>query len=576
MNNRAAALPWRRLIKVGKPFWVSGARKNAFLHLAAVLALMLANAGVNFLSGKTTGAVMTAIENQSTADLRWWIVAWVASIAVATPVQVFYAYFRTRLALLWRDWLSKDLFSSYFARQVYLRLTRKKDLDNPDQRMAQDVDSFCNSAVGLSVSIIDALVNVVMFIGVLWSFSGTLTLTVIAYSGIGSVVVFLIGRSLVDLTFELNKTEGDLRFGLGEVRREAESIALYCGEELNKDKADTRLDRVIATLMRIMRVHRNMQLFTNPFYALVPVIPAAIMAQLYFGGSIKFGDITQASMAFQSVFSGLTFLVGQFGGIASFAAIVNRLGGFVEGMEQVGSQPEGKRIDVREGADIVFERVTIFGATAHEVLVDELTVAVDAGRSLLVTCPDGAASTAVLKAASRLVSSGSGKLQLPPAGEILYIDRAPYVPPCTLREAMSYPSGEPLADDERLDQILNLLDLCDLPALASGFDTEQDWRETLSASQLQRLGLARIINLKPKYVLIDQTSSTGHDTEKLLYTLLTSISASFITAGNDTTLAGFHTQVIEIATGGAWKNSPAKAIKRPSAGAARGSVSLIS
>lgn len=306
---------------------------------------------------------MTAIENKSTDDLKWWLIAWVVSIAIATPVQVFYGYFRTRLALVWRDWLSKDLFNSYFARQIYLKLTRRKDVDNPDQRMAQDTDSFANSAIGLFISILDALVNVIMFIGVLWSFSGTLTLTVVLYAGAGSVIVYLIGRSLVDLAFQQFKTEGDLRFGLGEVRREAESIAMYRGEGLAKHRSRLRLERVIATLMRIMNVNRNMQLFTNPFYALVPVIPPAILASIYFAGGIKFGEITQATMAF-------------------------------------------------------------------------------------------------------------------------------------------HPAGQTVNDDSRLVQILALVDLADLPARAQGFDTETNWREMLSASQLQRLGLARIINLKPKSVPI--------------------------------------------------------------------------
>lgn len=563
MNNFANALPWKRLVKVGRAFWFSDQRKNAYMHLAAVLVLMLANAGVNFLMGKTTGAVMTAIENKSTADLKWWLIAWVVSIAIATPVQVFYGYFRTRLALVWRDWLSKDLFNSYFARQTYLKLTRRKDVDNPDQRMAQDTDSFANSAIGLFISILDALVNVIMFIGVLWSFSGTLTLTVVLYAGAGSVIVYLIGRSLVDLAFQQFKTEGDLRFGLGEVRREAQSIAMYRGEGLAKHRSRLRLDRVIATLMRIMNVNRNMQLFTNPFYALVPVIPPAILASIYFAGGIKFGEITQATMAFQSVFNGLTFLVSQFGGIASFAAIINRLGGFMEAMEEANAQQPGKHLDVVQGADIALDKVTIFGATDDQVLVRELTVAVPAGQSMLITCPDDGPSTSLLRALSGLDVSGQGKLQLPPPDQVLYIDKAPYLPTCTLREAMSYPAGQLVNDDNRLGQILSLVDLSDLPARANGFDTETNWREMLSASQLQRLGLARIINLKPKYVLIDEASSTlERDNEKLLFALLTSIGTTFITAGNGTSLAKFHTHVVEIAHDGSWKHVPASEYDR--------------
>ena len=560
MKTLANALPWKRLVKVGKPFWVSESKWTGFLHLGLVLGLLAANAGVAYFINRNAGEWMESIQLKKVDDFYYYTAVYAGLILLATPVQVFYGFFRTRLALVWRRWLSTRLFAGYFSNLAYLKMTRDKDLDNPDQRMAQDVDSFCNSSVGLFISLLDAIVNVVMFAGVLYMLSGTLTLTVIGYSALGSLIVIFIGRALVNLTFNQMKTEADLRFGLAEVRREAETVALYRGEALAESQAKTRLGRVIDTLMSIMGVNRNIQLFTAAYYMFVPLIPAAIIAPLYFSGHAKFGDITQATMAFQAVFNGATIIIGQFGGITAFTATINRLGSFLEGLEAAGIEqlPPGKRIEVSEANEVVFDKVTIVTPDTDRKLIVDLTVNVGKGKSMLVTGPDGSGKSSLLRVLTGIWTSGSGKLQRPAVGEVMFLDKSPYLPAMTLREALCFPVKSSPCDEERLRQVLNLVDLGDLPTKANGFETEQVWRELLSPSQQQRLALARIINMKPMYVVIDEASaSLEAENEKLLYQLLTTIGATFVSAGNGNALVKYHTQVLELAGDGSWKLFPA-------------------
>lgn len=560
MNKIMNALPWRRLIMIGKPFWTSEARMSGFLHLGGVLALLAANAGVNYLVNRTAGAWMTSIEKKHIDDFYYYLMVYGGLILAAAPVSVYYGWLRTRLALVWREWLSSTLFDGYFSNQAYLKMTRDKEMDNPDQRMAQDVDSFCNTAVGLFISLLDAIVNVVMMAGVLYTLSGRLTLIVIAYSAIGSLIVVLIGKGLVALSFTQIKSEADLRFGLAEVRREADGVALYRGEQLARAKAKLRLRKVIATLMNIMNVNRNIQFFTNPYNMLVAVIPPAIMAPLYFSGKAQFGDITQATMAFATVFNGATFLIGQFGGITNFTTIINRLGSFREGIEAAGVEqiPPGKRIEVSESNEIAFDRVTISTSDFSRNLIVDLTVDIGKGKSLLVTGPDGSGKSAVLHVLAGIWRAGTGKLNCPSTMDVMYLDKAPYLPPMTLREALCFPVREKACDDERLKQILNLVDLPDLVTKSGGLDTEQNWREILSPSQQQRLALARVINLKPKYAVVDEASAALEaENEKLLYTVLAALGTTVVSAGNGNALAKYHTQVLELAGDGSWKLYPA-------------------
>ncbi len=182
------------------------------------------------------------------------------------------------------------------------------------------------------MSLVDAAINVLTFITVLWVIAPPLAFTVMVYSTMGLLVVSVIGKSLVGFNFQLMKNEADLRATLTQAR------TTTAGQEVDSEaltvKVKGKLADVVATLMDILKVNRNIQLFTNIFNALVSLIPVVIVAPSYFAGDIKFGTITQAVLAFGAVFNGATVIIGQFSGISSFAAITNRLGYLIEVMDQ--------------------------------------------------------------------------------------------------------------------------------------------------------------------------------------------------------------------------------------------------
>jgi vitamin B12/bleomycin/antimicrobial peptide transport system ATP-binding/permease protein len=61
---------------------------------------------------------------------------------------------------------------------------------------------------------------------------------------------------------------------------------------------------------------------------------------------------------------------------------------------------------------------------------------------------------------------------------------------------------------------------------------------------------------QPAYAVIDEaTSALESDNEKLLYTLLTSLGTTVVSAGAPS-LSKYHTQVLELAGDGTWKLFP--------------------
>lgn len=551
-------LPWKRLYKIGKPFWVSEKRLIALGHLGAVLALLCTDTAMAIYIGHTAGKFSNALQLKATEDFYKYLALYVGLLVLQTPVQVFYGYLRTRLALLWRSWLSTDLFRRYYENQAHRKLTLNTEIDNPDQRMTQDVDTFCNSAIGLSISIIDSLFKVLSFIGVLWIISRTLTGTVLGYAAAGSVIAVLIGKSLVWLAFQQTKNEADLRFKVASARAEAESIAFCKGEPIAFAQARMALKNVIDILLRIAAVNRNIQLFTTCYNLLMPLIPMAIMAPYYFHGEIEFGKIAEAGIAFAAIFNGSTLLIGQFQGISGFAANINRLGGFIEAIEDINAEkvPAGPHIEVSEGKDIVFDDVSVFGPNPQHPIVDELNLRIPAGSSLLITGPHPAQTSALVRVMAGFWTAGSGRLQRSSFDNTMFLPQDPYLPNCTLRQFLSVPDG---VDQARVKQVLQSVTLGHVFDLAGGLDSEQNWKTLLSKSEVHRLVLARVVLGKRECVIADEITYAVEPGETaLLYAILGTLGSTVISVGQPAQLAQYHDQVLELLDDGTWRLYPAK------------------
>ncbi len=336
MKNILLDIPWRRLMSVGKPFWASEDGKTGFKYLITILLLLTAKTYLAVFVVRTAGNFMTAIEQKSLGNFYLYLAFSVVAICFTVPIEVYYNLTKTRLSLLWRNWLSDSFIHRYFVQRHGMSIENASEIDNPEQRITQDVDSFCNSSVRLSITILDAAVSVCTFMFVLWNLSTTLVCTVIIYSTVGLLVVSHIGRALIELSNRQIAIEADLRATIKDARVELDKASSRKSDRsLTKavNESKLRLTSVMDTLTNIMLVHKNIQLFTGTYNHIMPLIPAVIMTPAYMSGDIEFGAITQAVLAFTAVFNGATVLIGHFGDISHFAAIVNRLGSLEEGMK---------------------------------------------------------------------------------------------------------------------------------------------------------------------------------------------------------------------------------------------------
>jgi len=544
-----------RFCAIAKPFWVSNLRWKALALLGGVIALLVGATVLNVVNAFVMGKFTTAMQAQDVHGFYKYIALYAAVIIGGTPIMVYYGYLRTKLALVWRSWLTADLTSKYLSKLAYYKLAGDPEIDNPDERITQDVDTFCNMTVGLSISVCDALFTIFSFAGVLWSMSLPLTFGVVLYALLGSFVSIWIGKKLIPLNFQHVKAEADLRYSVADVRRDFESIAFYRGEKRVKLQILRHLSVAMRNLTGIMNVNRNMGFFTHGYYSLVPIIPLAIAAPLYFAHHMEFGDLTRASVAFGSIFAGMSLLVSQFGALSAFAANITRLGSFIESLEKYSAPAvKGARVIELLPADyLAAEAVDVLTPDGSRALVRELNFRVDPGSSLMIMGPSGAGKSSVLRALAGIWTVGKGKVYRPDPGETMFLPQRPHVPSSTLRAALCYPRTMTCATDSHLLALLKLVRLEEL-AERYGLESEQNWRDVISLGQQQKLSFARLLLHRPKYAILDEaTSALDEESERYLYEQLKATGSTLISVGHRASLLVHHERLLTInGDGGSW------------------------
>ena len=276
-------IPWRRLINVGRPFWVSTKMRTAYLHLFAVLMLMAMNIALQVINNFVQGKVARSIQHWDTSDIKFYLLLSLLLVVLQDPVMVFTSRMRSQLILIWREWLSTSLFHRWYdvtTKPYFWIITRRKDVANPDQRMTQDPDSFTTSTITLLTSYLEASAQIVSWAGVLLSLSYEVTWAAIGCALVSTAMVIMIGNKLVGLTNQQMDAEADLRITAGRAREGAEAIAFGKGEEVAESQAVSKLRKTIGVYYQMIIVNMNIQLFTTGWNLIMPLVPTAILVYM--------------------------------------------------------------------------------------------------------------------------------------------------------------------------------------------------------------------------------------------------------------------------------------------------------
>lgn len=528
-----------RVWKLTKPFWVSEERWIARGLLVAVVALSLLLVYLQVQINLWSNKFYNSLQERQEADF-WALIAYFGLLAACfIAVAVYANYLQALLKLRWRRWLTEVYVGEWLGtRAFYLLEQQPQGTDNPDQRIAADLNAFADQTLGLALAFLNAGVSLVSFLGILWVLSGALELDLpilgavsipgymvwvaILYAAIGTWLAHAIGRPLIGLNFEQERREADFRYSLVRVRENAESIAVYGGEEQERTGLVQRFAEVVRNALGLMIANKRLQWFTTGYGQIAIIFPYLVTAPRYFRGDFRLGDVMQTAAAFGKVQESLSIVVDAYASIASWKASVDRLTTFHEAIAAAAAIERREHIRCAahardEDAALELDKVSI-SLPDGLPLLPATNLRLEPGRHTVITGPSGIGKSTLFRVLCGIWPWGDGQVRQPAGSRVLFLPQRPYLPIGTLRDALAYPFGPGHTSD---DDLRELLHACHLGNYAGRLGESDNWGRRMSPGEQQRLGFARALLHQPDWLFLDEaTSALDSAMETELYDLL--------------------------------------------------------
>lgn len=558
----------KRVVKLAMPYFKSEEKWKA---RGLLLAIILLNLGTVYMAVQFNDWNRVFYDALQAKDepVFWQQLTRFTYLAFASIAIAVYKFYLTQvLEMRWRKWMTTHYLQRWLNNQTFykLELTRfakaqsdksALNTDNPDQRISEDVNQFTTQTVSLCMGLLNSVVTLVSFVGILWALSGAFSFAfggtsytipgymlwaAVIYCVVGSVLTHYIGRSQIKLNFFQQKYEADFRHHMIRVREYSESIALDKGEKVEKTQLDKRFTTVISNYLKLIKAQKNLIWFTSFFGQAAIIFPFLVASPRFFSGAIQLGQLMQISSAFGQVQNSLSWFVDSYSGLASWRATTDRLTSFDENMT-ASEALLPTQTAINTSSNSLSTNDLTLSLPNGKVLLAHAALNAQAGDSILLNGPSGSGKSTLFRAFAGIWPFSKGQIQMP--ANAMFIPQHPYFPNGTLRDALAYPEPASKYDDAALQTALT--DAL-LPQLASRLDDTEAWGQMLSGGEQQRLAIARVLLKKPQWIFADEaTSALDVEAENTLYKRLLAgvliAKGAIISIAHRPSVAAFHNTI---------------------------------
>ncbi|MBE9226696.1 ABC transporter ATP-binding protein/permease [Phormidium sp. LEGE 05292] len=552
----------QRFWTIAKLYWCGNEKWGAIALLLTLIALVLVSTQVKVLANTQQGNILSTLVAKDVNG--FWTTTWkLFGLSLMLPtIWCAYHYTRKKLVLYWRRWLTHHFLGKYSRNRAFYELSQfQQKIDNPDQRIAEDINKFADGFLLFFFDMFNAGSQIIAFSAVLWIISPTLMVVLVIYAVSGTLLtIWLFGTKLVRLNFEQLKKEANFRFGLVRLRENAESVAFYRGEAQEFNQVKHLFNQVFKNYNNILFWQDLIVNIGGSFYYYIPsFLPALIIAPQIFSGELEIGKLAEAQGAFNTLSWEIHVIIRTFKELAGFAAGIERLSEFYNFLQQpkkgiISSSIQHTIINTVEDSCLALQDLTLYTPNYQRTLFQDVSVKLQSGQGMLIMGASGCGKSSLLRAIAGLWNSGNGTIIRPKLEEILFLPQRPYMVLGNLRQQLVYPLVNDTISDRELHQVLQEVNLPNLVERSGGFDIEKDWGDVLSLGEQQRVAFARLLISKPKYVILDEaTSALDVKNEENLYRHLLGTQTTFISVGHRPTLFKYHHLILELLDTDKWE-----------------------
>lgn len=546
--------------------------KSEEAMLLTIQSLMLVSRSfISLRIARKGGDGLQAVMERSWKKFFFVLGDFFVSGVAASVVNSALKYLTNSITVAFRRRLTAYVHERYLADRAYYHagVLRVGNLDNADQRIAEDLNQFCHTAADLFGRTFKPLLDVVLSTARMGENMGYGGLAVLySYFFASGAVIRAVSPPFGEYIARTQRLEGDFRRMHSRLITHAEEVAFLDGAERERGILDAKLESTTTWSQFYFYLQFKQgvvdQYFVKYFASMIgwPVLAFPFLAS---SGARSGSEIAaryrESDTLIQSASSSIGDLMMVYKKLQRLAGFTARV---AELLEAVDSRGEGRGESTTEaeassvGAGVIssseeygvrFDRVTVY-APDGRLLVKEVNLALDPGENLFVTGANGAGKTSLFRVLAGLWKPSSGTVYRPDVTSdaadgfrVFYVPQRPYLVNGSLRDQVMYPlPGDSARDADVLEALsrVNLLKL--VRANPRGLDrAPHDWADVLSGGEKQRVGLARLYFHKPRYAVLDEaTSAINPDEEGAFYAHLGALGITAFSIAHRMELKRFH------------------------------------
>lgn len=556
-----------RFWQTGRGFWGQKQGITSWALTAGLLAVIVSVVAASYAMNAWNRAIFDSLQNKDAGAVAKLSLLYFLILAISVGLSTAQVGLRMGLQRRWRGWMTNRLVDQWLRGGRYYQLNLVRgDHANPEQRISEDLRIATESPVDFVSGVTQALLSAATFVVVLWTIGGPLDLRVggvdlhipgflviaaVAYAGLASGAMVLIGKRFVETSERKNQTEAEFRYVLTRLRENGESIALIKGEEEERTAVNRSLRRALHAWAGIAGQTMRTTIVSQTSGFIAPVLPIILCAPKFLDNSMTLGQVMQAASAFTIVQGAFNWLVDNYPKMADWTASARRSASLMAALDALeeAEDSEAGRIEIRQdGTHEAALRLTDLAVRLNDgtAVLDDTDISVASGERVLIAGESGTGKSTLVRAIAGLWPWGSGSVSIRSNARMFLLPQRPYVPLGTLQRAATYPDAP---DSRSRADVAAAFEKVGLGHLVEKLDEDAPWDQTLSGGEKQRLAFARILLHKPDIVVLDEaTAALDPQSQDTLMQMLADIpNLTLLSVGHRPELEPFHTRKIVLA-----------------------------